>query len=240
MRHSFTIFFALMVLSFSLCAWAAPSDRMLHALEGEIIRVSTNTDNTYQGELYAFDDDVVILLDDVANLKEIQRSSIVNVKLAGATAKTSSATTSKDAPQSSKSAAGGDDQSVLQHQPTSQTQARTDFLYEHRQLERIGSAYRISGGVIAGVGALTAFSSLMSLAIGGTHWSTDRNRDTLNKGAVISAIVGTAIAGAGTGLIIAGNTKRRRAKAAYKKSFDYALTPAIRLDGGGAQFTLQF
>src|SRR5699024_4556973 len=88
-------------------------------------------------------------------------------------------------------------------------QARANFLKEQRQLERTGSAYRISGGVITGVGALTAFSALMSLAIGGTHWSTVRTRDTLNKGAVITALVGTAMAGAGTGLIIAGNKKRR-------------------------------
>lgn len=240
MRHSFMIFFALMVLSVSLCAWAAPSDRVLHALEGETIRVTTNTDNTYQGELYAFDDEVVILLDDVANLKEIPRNRVENIQLSGVVTGTSSASAPQNAQQSSKSAESEDRENVLQNQPMPHAHARTDFLYEQRQLERVGSAYRISGGVVTGVGALTAFSSLMSLAIGGTHWSTERSRDTLNKGAVITAIVGTGITAAGTGLIIAGNNKRRRAKQTYKKSFDYSLAPDIGIRGGGAKLTLQF
>lgn len=240
MRPMNAVLWVIVCLTFSVSAWANPSDRMLHALEGETIRVTTNTDNTYQGELYAFDDEVVILLDDVANLKEIPRNSVENIQLSGVIAGTSSAAAPQNTQQSSKSVESKDSESVLQNQPIPHAHARTDFLYEQRQLERVGSAYRISGGVVTGVGALTAFSSLMSLAIGGTHWSTERSRDTLNKGAVITAIVGTGITAAGTGLIIAGNNKRRRAKQTYKKSFDYSLAPDIGIRGGGAKLTLQF
>lgn len=232
MRRILVMFFVMAGLFLSTLAWASPSDRVLHALENETIRVTTNTDNTYQGELYAFDDEVVILLDDAANLKEIQRDKVEGVQLSNVT--TSPASPTADDAASSKDSNGA------KSPKSAQEQARAAFLNEQRELERTGSAFRISGGIVTGVGAVMALSMVTSLGLGGTHWSEPKSRDTLRTGVVTTAIIGTAIAAAGTGLIVLGNKKRRRAKATYEESFNYSLSPQFNGRGGGAELRLNF
>lgn len=118
-----------------------------------------------------------------------------------------------------------------------------------RRIERIGAPYRISGGILTGVGSLVAFSALTSLAVSGTHheyygyygYSSDgSSREDLRTGAITAAVVGAGITAAGVVLIVTANTKRRRALKAHNQDFSYTLSPHIYHPGAGASLRMQF
>lgn len=239
-------------LTLSMSAWASPSDSTLHALEGESVRITTTADQKHEGVLYSFDAQQIVVVDHEGNVLELQRNALEKIQLpqkthAAAPSKSDEAerthassppqsVAAEDTPQRASESA-----TVMEHD--ARAKARADFLREQRDLERTGSAYRISGGVITGVGALTAFSAMMSLAITGPHtetWGGGKSRDTLRTGAVITAVVGTAITASGVGLIVMGNNKRRRAKANYERSLEYSLSPQFNARGGGAEMRLRF
>lgn len=244
MRPMNAVLWIVLCLTFSVSAWASPSNSTLRALEGERVRVTTASDQTHEGILLTFNDQQLTVVDSEGNVHELERNTVEKVQLPQ---KTHAAAPSKSADaevaQAVESAPQRATESGSVMERDAQAKARADFLREQRELERTGSAYRISGGVVTGVGALTAFSAMMSLAITGPHmdtWREERSRDTLRTGAVITAVVGTAITASGVGLIVMGNNKRRRARATYQKSFDLSLSPQFSARGGGAEMHLRF
>lgn len=236
MRRIIAVLWVTLGLTFSMSAWASPSDSTLRALEGESVRVTMTSDQTHEGVLYTFDDQQLTVVDSEGDVHELQRDVVEKVQLPR---KTHGATPPQTVEGTSQRVTESD--TVMERD--AQAKARADFLRVQHDLERTGAAYRISGGIITGVGALTAFSAMMSLAISGPHYLNyggEKSRDTLRTGPVITAVVGTAITASGVGLIVMGNNKRRRAKARYEKSFEYSLSPQFSARGGGAEMRLRF
>lgn len=251
MRQTIAVLWVILCLTFSVSAWASASDSTLRALEGENILVTTTSGQTHEGALFTFDEDLLVVVDDEGNVHELQRDAVEKVQLPQ---KTPAAASSKSAevehthaaspPQTGENTPQHVSEPATVMDRDAQANARADYLRHQRELERTGSAYRISGGIITGLGALHAFAAMTSLAITGPHWDMTwhegKDRDSLRTGAIITAVVGTAVTAAGAALIVVGNKKRRKAQDAHQKTFDLSLSPQFSQRGGGAEMQLRF
>lgn len=238
----------ILCLTFSVSAWASPSDSTLRALEGESVRITVASGQTHECVLLTFDDQLLTIVDSEGNVNELERDEVEKVQLPQTTSTPARSSSDQDvhataSPQTTETPSTHLSEANTVMEQDAREKARADFRREQRTLERTGSAYRISGGILTGVGALTAFSSMLSLGISGAHdldWRDEKTRDTLRRGAVMTAVVGTAITAAGVTLIVVGNKRRKNARDAYTKAFDISLSPQFSTHGGGAELRLRF
>lgn len=228
-------FVSLFVFMFGIfsAAWAVaqPSDSMLRALTNKDIQITTD-EGTRRGTLIGFDEQSVIVADKDDNVLELSRETVESIRLR----------TADDASSKTSSAQHSSNDATTDAEQRKELHAQLQL--ERRQLERTGAGLRIPGGIVTGVGGITAFSSLVVMAVEGVHYEgydrESRGRDTLRTGVVTSTIVGVGMVAAGVGLIIAGNKRRKRAIDAHEKSLSYTISPSFNAKGGGATLEMKF
>lgn len=111
-------------------------------------------------------------------------------------------------------------------------------------IRRSGEGLFISGGFLLAIGmAIGALGILSAVAAAqGARAQHDEDWGTgiAVLGAVVFLPIGTALLGAGTGLVVAGSAKRKRARNLVYGKPSYSVSPTFARRGGGAQFRLQF